>query len=434
MDEEQVECGALVNLNPFRAQDKSLVRKACYGYYDAPACVANARYAHTASVLVKAEDMEDMSLSEMRCYCTNSVLPPRVRIRRQFPFVPVGAQGQLVAVDFHYKIFCDPEDSSEALLFKFGKKNWNVNPILYEVGGDASRDTFGFRSLGIGYMIQKTFFTEPLSSVSMTYAASYIDDAWSRWCSRTLEVVGASETDQSTAFRKILQALRSEPDSHAVTPSLFHGVVRAAEACRIIDANRPTDERDEHGFRGTHFAIVQVQRAPLPLPPKRSEPPEIPLPEGTVRLPRDTLPSFAKDGKNLLGEFADILAEVDKEMHRNVDLAEGIEIEKENRCVENKNETIDAPAFKFDAGAHHYLVAWRYDSRDDPVFQGCRNLPVFPSGNDMKTRGAFEAAQAKARAKNRTSFEYEREWPEEPYGSDNEFPVLSDENEDVNDV
>ena len=433
MDEEQVECGALVNLNPFRAQDKSLVRKACYGYYDAPAHVAHARYAHTASVLLKADDMEDLSLAEMRCYSTSGILPSRVRLRRRFPTVPAGAAGQIVAVDFHYKIFCDPDDTAESILSKLGEKNWNVNPILYEVGGDASRDTFGFRSLGVGYMVQKTFYTEALSAVSMTYAASYIEETWSRWCSRTLDMVAADEKNQSKAFRKILEVLRSEPDSNAVIPSAFHGVVHAREALRIIEDNRPRDEGDENALRCTHFIIVQVNRSPLPVPPKRPEAPaEIPLPTGTVKLPRGVLPAFAKDGSTIPNDLAEIVAEVETEMRENEVLAEGIQVEQEIRSDEKGNETSnDDLPFKHDAGTHHYMLAWRYDPLEERLTQGRRNLPVFPNGTKSPVRRAYESAQAKARARKRTSFgEYDRDWPEETYDSDNEFPILSDVDEE----
>ena len=56
---------------------------------------------------------------------------------------------------------------------------------------------------------------------------------------------------------------------------------------------------------------------------------------------------------------------------------------------------------------------------------------MFPIGTKSPVKRAYESAQAKARAKKRTSFgEYEREWPAETYDSDNEFPILSDDDEE----
>ena len=188
VDEEQVAAAELVNNNPFRAQDVSLVRKAMHNYYEIPSHIGISRIAARAPVLLQVNEADDLCLHEMRRWKLDGILPPRVVVRREYPWRYDGA-GQAVIVDFNYMYASyDPAtDSSLTLARGLGANKFNVNPLLYEVAGDFARDSIAYRSIGIGYMVQTCFALKRLDEVALLDIANYVDYEWNRWCATTLE-------------------------------------------------------------------------------------------------------------------------------------------------------------------------------------------------------------------------------------------------------
>ena len=204
------------------------------------------------------------------------MLPPRIFLAREFPYLPIGAMGQLLVVNFHYTFRSELGTSSLDVARTLGRQKYNVHPLIYDVVGATACDADGHRALGLVYLLFSQFALSPLSLVTMTHVFNYMDYAWLKWCEHTIESykqsTPAAVATASRAMDTLLRALDEDPRAHfGYDAAAFHGVLTATEFLARFERWRPAPG-DEAGARRTHAVIIETPLTSEPLP-ARTEPP-----------------------------------------------------------------------------------------------------------------------------------------------------------------
>ena len=382
-DEEQIMCGELVNNNPFRAEDATLVRKAMFNTYDPPSHIQNTRVAYRAPVLLQKAETEDMGLFEMRRWKQEQILPPRVLLRREFPFVPVGAKGQFFIADFEYNFPCSGAESSLTIARAFGNAGFNVTPHLYQVGegetAGSGIDALAFRSVGVAYCVLSEFMLSSFESVTRSHVTSFLDHEWHVWCESTLATL--EHTDTALTSRRmyaLLKALQG-PRGFSFDTGAWHGVLTPAALLASYEKHRP-QVGDELRAKRTHIAIIAVEAAPPPAPsevPADSAPADDTPEDAPVLAPPNTAEqAWERLGALGTSEFPnhnelhpyllDVLKQYDGTTTNASDDAAPTDVPTDVP-TDDPLPTDPLPTDASSAAAeatppqrHHYLVAWRY--------------------------------------------------------------------------
>ena len=166
IDEEQVAALELVNNNVTRAEDISLVRKACFNYYERPSTLSDSIVMYKPGVLLGNQFAEELNLFEMRRHRDLRVLPPRVELARRYPYIPVGAKGQIIAIDFDYLFPYKLGESSTSILEYFAEHKFNIHPHIYHVGGIDNGQQSAYVSLGEIFMLYTKYGLRAFSEVT----------------------------------------------------------------------------------------------------------------------------------------------------------------------------------------------------------------------------------------------------------------------------
>ena len=389
IDEEAIDCHALVNNNNFRAQDVSLVRKATYGYFERPDRTADSLALRRAPVLAQEEEVDDLGYFEMGRYRDTGVLPPRLRLRRTFPPLATGSLAQVLCVDFNYSYASGIDSTSEYLLTALGRNKANIHPMLYDVGGGHGRDAYAFYSLGVAFMALSLFEHVPFGRIKLRHLTAYLDYEWVQWCDRTLKRVELPESATTAdKCRRLLEELAADEskayaNDYVFDDEGFHGIMTATELEQQFERWRPR-VGDVQATRRTHIAIIvqapkEVPDEAPPCTPTRATSASVNAPHGprspaheavheispahaaAVNLPNtDALPNPGPPVPLDLTEIERELAE--RVLNQAGDTARLV---REARELEGSTSAPVGPFRvppKDGPPGHHYVVAWRYGS------------------------------------------------------------------------
>ena len=345
IDEEQVAALELVNNNVTRAEDVALVRKACFNYYERPSTLSDSLVMYKPGVLLSNQAAEELNLFEMRRHRDSRILPPRVELAQRFPYVPVGAKGQMIAIDFDYMFPYGLGESSANVLEYFAEAHkFNIHPHIYHVGGIDNGQQSAYVSLGEIFLLYTKYSMRSFADVTKFHVQSYLDYDWRRWCDRAAELQGhAPDAGVSTEhMEKLLDALKGADDFTIDLPS-FHGIMRSKDFLDKFESWKP-QRGDEAAERRTHTVIIVAYPQAIPSPSPRARPEPVPDVPGVVQLDLADLEHVLREQRLQTpgGEALRVLAEAEAEA----------EAERENAVPGTDAAGVPIP--------HYYMLAWRY--------------------------------------------------------------------------
>ena len=346
IDEEQVAALELVNNNVMRAEDVALVRKACFNYYERPSTLSDSLVMYKPGVLLSNQAAEELNLFEMRRHRDSHVLPPRVELARRFPHVPMGAKGQMIAIDFDYMFPYGLGESSASILEYFAEAHqFNIHPHIYHVGGIDNGQQSAYVSLGEIFLMYTKYSMRSFADVTKFHVQSYLDYDWRRWCDRAGQLQGHAGAGVSTEhMEKLLDALKGA-DDFTIDLHSFHGIMSARDFLSKFKSWKP-QRGDEAAERRTHTVIIVAYPQAIPPPPPRAHPELVPDVPGVVQLDLTDL-------ENVL-----------REQRLQTPGGEALRILDECQAQAEADDTRDDAVPGTDAAGvpipHYYMLAWRY--------------------------------------------------------------------------